>query len=209
MSYRFFSNLCFLLFAAMLVSSLLISIVAAARSLRRRAKTHGTELTSAAAPPVGGRLADVLLLIAVAATWYNVSSGWIAEFTIYPIYADMSQFGPQAFHGFSRAYLSRLPIIILPAGIMFLSWSVLLWIPCRGVPSRHIWLAIALCTAFVASTPLAAGAQDQMYSGGFSQEMYSRLLWSNGARAIIFTLTGLVALRIVYERWHQGGRADA
>jgi hypothetical protein len=34
-------------------------------------------------------------------------------------------------------------------------------------------------------------------------------LWSNGARAIIFTLTGLIALRIVYERWHQGGRADA
>jgi hypothetical protein len=89
MSYRFFSNLCFLLFAAMLVSSLLISIVAAARSLRRRAKTRGTELTSASAPPVGGRLADVLLLIAVAATWYNVSSGWIAELTIYPIYAPI------------------------------------------------------------------------------------------------------------------------
>jgi hypothetical protein len=209
MSYRSFSNLCFLLFAAMLLSSLLISIVAAARSLRRHAKTGGTELTSASASPVGGRLADVLLLIAVAATWYNVSSGWIAELTIYPIYADMSQFGPQAFHGFSRAYLSRLPIIIVPAGVMFLSWSLLLWIPCRGVPSRHIWLVIALCTAFVASTPLAAGAQDQMYGGGFSQEMYFRLLWSNGARAIIFTLTGLVALRIVYERWHHGGRADA
>jgi len=209
MSYRSFSNLCFLLFAAMLLSSLLISIVAAARSLRRRAKTGGTELTSASASPVGSRLADVLLLIAVAATWYNVSSGWIAELTIYPIYADMSQFGPQAFHGFSRAYLSRLPIIIVPAGVMFLSWSLLLWLPCRGVPSRHIWLVIALCTAFVACTPLAAGAQDQMYSGGFSPEQYSRLLWSNGARAIIFTLTGLVALRIVYERWHHGGRADA
>ena len=75
--------------------------------------------------------------------------------------------------------------------------------------SRSDWLVIALCTAFVASTPLAAGAQDQMYSGGFSQEMYFRLLWSNGARAIIFTLTGLVALRIVYERWHYDGRADA
>jgi hypothetical protein len=208
MSYRSFSNLCFLLFAAMLLSSLLISI-AAARSLRRRTKTGGTELTSGSAPPVGGRLAEVLLLIAVAATWYNVSSGWIAELTIYPIYADMSQFGPEAFHGFSRAYLSRLPIIILPAGVMFLSWSLLLWLPSRGVPSRHIWLAIALCTAFVASTPLAAGAQDQMYSGGFSQTQYLRLLWSNGVRAIIFTLTGLVALRIVYERWHHGERPNA
>jgi hypothetical protein len=92
---------------------------------------------------------------------------------------------------------------------MFLSWSLLLWLPCRGVPSRHICLIIAQCIAFVASAPLAAGAQDQMYNGGFSQEMYSRLLWSNGVRAVIFTLTGLVALRIVYERWHHGGRADA
>ena len=91
-------------------------------------------------------MADVLLLVAVAATWYNVSSGWIAELTIYLIYADMNQFGPQAFSGFSRAYLSRLPIIILPAGVMFLAWSLLLWLPCRGVPSRHIWLVIALCT---------------------------------------------------------------
>ena len=209
MSQRSISLLSLLLFAAMLLGSLLISIGAAARSLLRRAKTGGTDLTSASPSAVGTRLADVLLLLAVAATWYNVSSGWVAELTIYPIYADMNQFGPEAFHGFSRAYLSRLPIIILPAGVMFLSWSLLLWLPCRGVPSRHIWLVIALCTAFVASTPLAAGAQDQMYNGGFSQEMYSRLLWSNGARAVIFTLTGLVALRIVYERWHYGGRADA
>jgi hypothetical protein len=203
------SFLSFLLFATMLLASLLISIVAAARSLLRRAKTSGADLTSASASPVGGRLADMLLLLAVAATWYNVSSGWIAELTIYPIYADMNQFGPEAFRGFSRAYLSRLPIIILPAGVMFLSWSLLLWLPCRGVPSRNIWLVIALCTAFVAVTPLAAGAQDQMYNEGFSQEVYSRLMWSNGVRAVIFTLTGLVALRIVYERWLHGGRADA
>ena len=204
------SFLTFLLFAAMLLASLLISIAAAVRSfLRRRAKTNGTDVNSASASPVGGRLADVLLLLAVAATWYNVSSGWLAELTIYPIYSDMNQFGPEAFRGFGRAYLSRLPIIILPAGVMFLSWSLLLWLPCRGVASRHVWLAVALCVGFVAVTPFAAGAQDQMYSEGFSRELYSRLMWSNGIRAVIFTFTGLVALRIVYERWHHDGRTDA
>ena len=50
--------------------------------------------------------------------WYNVSSGWIAELTIYPVYTDMNVYGPQAFHGFSHGYLSRLPIIVLPAGVM-------------------------------------------------------------------------------------------
>src|SRR5258708_34000044 len=75
MSYRSFSNLCFLLFAAMLLSSLLISIVAAARSFRRRAKTGGTKLTSASTSPVRGRWPDVLLLIAAAATCANISPG--------------------------------------------------------------------------------------------------------------------------------------
>jgi hypothetical protein len=30
--------------------------------------------------------ADALLLLGVAMAWYNVSSGWIAQLTIYPIY---------------------------------------------------------------------------------------------------------------------------
>ena len=60
------------------------------------------------------------------------------------MYADMSTYGPQAFHGFGRGYLSRLPIIVLPAGVMCLAWA--------------------------------------------------RLLWSNGIRAIIFTVIGLLAL---------------
>jgi hypothetical protein len=45
----------------------------------------------------------------------------------------MNVYGPQAFHGFSHGYLSRLPIIVLPAGVMCLAWALLLWLPCRNV----------------------------------------------------------------------------
>ena len=116
---------------------------------------------------------------------------------------------PQVFHGFSKAYLSRLPVIILPAGVMFLAWVLLLWVPARGVSMKSIWLAVALCTAFVAITPLPAGAQGQMYEEGFSVVLYDRLIWSNGVRAVLFTLVGLLALQAVHQRWQAMNRADA
>jgi hypothetical protein len=199
----------FMLFAAMLVASLLIAAAAGIRTFLKRGQDSTPHASRPAAPSGRARLADLLLLLAVAATWYNVSSGWVAECTIYPIYADMNQFGPQVFHGFSKAYLSRLPVIILPAGLMFLAWSLLLWVPARGVSSKSIWLAVALCTAFVAITPLPAEAQGQMYDEGFSVVLYDRLIWSNGVRAVLFTLVGLLALHVVHQRWQAINRADA
>jgi hypothetical protein len=117
----------------------------------------------------------------------------------------MNVYGPQAFHGFSHGYLSRLPIIVMPAGVMCLAWAVLLWLPCRNVPTRIVWSIIALGVAFVAVTFIAAGAQDQMYHEGFSNDLHARLLWSNGARAIIFTLIGILSLAAVRRRWTFNG----
>ena len=190
-----------LVFLFMLAAFLLIVLAAVGRLVWRRLRP------SAPAPSVGvespqiSSVADILLLLAVAMTWYNVSSGWIAQLTIYPIYADMNAFGPQAFHGFGRGYLSRLPIIILPAGVMCVAWALLLWLPSRNVPSRTVWIIVALCIAFVAITPVPAGAQDQMYNDGFSPDLHARLLWSNGIRAVIFTVIGLLSLAALRSRW--------
>ena len=202
-------SLSFMLFAAMLLASLLISAAAGIRTFLKRRKASSPQVSPPTVSSDRARLADLLLLVAVAATWYNVSSGWVAEFTIYPIYPDMNEFGPQVFRGFGKAYLSRLPVIILPAGVMFLAWALLLWVPARGTSMKSIWLAVALCTAFVAITPLPAGAQGQMYEEGFSVGLYDRLIWSNGVRAVLFTLIGLLALQVVHQRWEAMNRADA
>jgi hypothetical protein len=203
------SFILFMLFVAMLLASVLIAAGAGIRTFLKRGKASSPRASQLTAPSDRVQFADLLLLVAVAATWYNVSSGWVAEFAIYPIYPDMSQFGPQVVHGFGKAYLSRLPVIILPAGVMFLAWALLLWVPARGVSMKSIWLGVALCTAFVAITPLPAGAQGEMYNKGFSVVLYDRLIWSNGVRAVLFTLIGLLALYIVHQRWHAVNRADA
>jgi len=195
----------FLAFPLTLVAFLLLSLTAAARAIWLRFRPSAAAHLAPKQSPRKSSAADALLLLGVAMAWYNVSSGWIAQLTIYPIYADMNVYGPQAFHGFSHGYLSRLPIIVLPAGVMCLAWALLLWLPCRNVPTRIVWSIIALCVAFVAVTFIAAGAQDQMYHEGFSNDLYARLLWSNGVRAIIFTLIGLLSLAAVRRRWTFNG----
>lgn len=190
-----------LAFFLMLAAFLLITIAAAARALWRRVRPMDTSPVAFERPPLKSNASDLLLLLGVAMAWYNVSSGWMAQLTIYPLYADMSVFGPQAFHGFGRGYLSRLPIIILPAGVMCLAWALLLWFPCRNVPKRIVWTIVAFCVAFVAVTPIPASVQHQMLDEGFSNALQARLLWSNGIRAIIFTVIGLLALDAARKRW--------
>src|SRR6202023_1668017 len=120
----------FLAFLLMLAAFLLITLAAVARDLWARVGPIGTSHAAFERPPLKSSVSDLLLLLGVAMAWYNVSSGWISQLTIYPMYADMSTYGPQAFHGFGRGYLSRLPIIVLPAGVMCLAWALLLWLPC-------------------------------------------------------------------------------
>src|ERR1700694_468366 len=142
-----------LAFLVMLVAFLLMTLAAAVRSLWLR--FHPPSSSKAASEWSFGKstVSDGLLLLGVAMAWYNVSTGWIAQLTIYPIYGDMNAYGSQAFHGFSHGYLSRIPIsIVLPAGVMSLAWALLLWLPCRNVPTRIVWSIIALCVGCVAVT---------------------------------------------------------
>ena len=55
-------------------------------------------------------------------SWYSVAAGWAGQLVIYPIYADMSAYGPQAFHGYSHGYLSRLATGLWPVGVMCVAW---------------------------------------------------------------------------------------
>jgi hypothetical protein len=187
-----------LAFLLMLAAFLLITLAAVARDLWQWLRPIGVSRAAIERP---SSFSDLLLLLGVAMAWYNVSSGWIAQLTIYPMYADMSTYGPEAFHGFGRGYLSRLPVIVLPAGVMCLAWGLLLWLPCRNVPKRVVWTIVAFCVAFVAVTPIPGSVQTQMSAEGFSNALQTRLLWSNGIRAIIFTAIGLLALNAARRRW--------
>ena len=190
----------------MAVAFLLITLAAAARDLWRRWRPIGPSHDQ---PLLKSSVSDLLLLIGVAMAWYSVASGWICQLTIYPMYADMSTYGPQAFHGFSRGYLSRISIIVRPVGAMCLAWAGLLWLPCRNVPKRIVWTIVVLCVAFVAVTTIPASVQHQMSVEGYSNALETRLLWSNGIRALIVTAIGVLALIATRGRWMNSEPAGA
>jgi hypothetical protein len=133
-------------------------------------------------------------------SWYSVAAGWAGQLVCYPIYQDMSAFGPEAFHAYSLGYLSRWDSGTWPVGVMCLTWAVLLWVPVRNVPKGLVWCIVALCVAFAVVTPPAAIAQSHMFAEGFSNEQYSRLMLWNAMRTAIFTLIGVLAFIAMRRR---------
>jgi hypothetical protein len=181
--------------AVMVGASLLLAIAAVARTVWLRARPAGAP--GAQHSSVSSSWTDSLLLLAVALSWYNVGAGWVVHLVCYPIYPDMSEYGPQAFHAYSHGYLSRFPAAIWPVGLVCLTWATLLWVPLRNVPRRLVWVIVGLCVAFVAVTPPAAIAQGNMLYGGFSKDQYARLMLWSSLRTAIFTLIGVLALVVM------------
>jgi hypothetical protein len=186
--------------AVMVAVSLLLAIAAVARTVWLRTRPAGATKPAVGHSSVSSSWADSLLLLAVAISWYVVGGGWVVHLVCYPIYPDMSEYGPQAFHAYSHGYLSRWATALWPTGLMCLTWATLLWVPLRNVPRRLVWVIVGLCLAFVAVTPPAAFAQGHMLYEGFSKDHYARLvLWSD-FRTAIFTLIGVLALVVMRRR---------
>jgi hypothetical protein len=186
--------------AVMVAVSLLLAIAAVARTGWLRARPAGATKPGVGHSSVSSSWADSLLLLAVAISWYNVGGGWVAHLVCYPIYPDMSEYGPQAFHAYSHGYLSRWATALWPVGLVCLTWATLLWVPLRNVPRRLVWVIVGLCVAFVAVTPPAAIAQGHMLDEGFSKDQYARLMLWSSFRTAIFTLIGVLALVVMRRR---------
>jgi hypothetical protein len=190
----------FIVFLLMLAAFLLLTLAAVVRALWHVIRNPKSEEGNAKyGEPT--RVTDALLLIGVALAWYSVAMGWGGQFTLYPIYADLAKVGPEAFNAFGHSYLLHLKISLLPLGVMCLVWVSLLWLPPYNVSRRTTWAIVGLCVAFVAVTPFAAVAQDQMLAHGFSESLFARLMWANGARSVLFTGIGLLSLTAVRSRW--------
>jgi hypothetical protein len=191
----------FIVFLLMLAAFLLLTLAAVVRGLWYVIRHPRSAAANAAKPGGSSTLTDGLLLLGVATAWYSVAMGWGGQFTLYPIYPDLAKVGPEAFNAFGHSYLLHLKILLLPLGVMCLAWVSLLWLAPYNVSRRTVWAIVGLCVAFVASTPFAAGAQDQMLAEGFSESLYAQLMWSNGIRSVLFTGVGLLSLVAIRSRW--------
>lgn len=190
----------FLALLLMVAGSLLLSLAALVQTIWLRVHPSRVAQPGFEQSPRYSKASDSLLVLAVAMSWYSVAAGWAGQLVCYPLYQDMSAFGPAAFHAYSHGYLSRWASGTWPVGVMCLSWAVLLWVPVRNVPKGLVWFIVALCVAFAVVTPPAAIAQSHMFAEGFSNEQYTRLMWWNAMRTAIFTLIGVLAFIAMRRR---------
>lgn len=191
----------FIIFLSILTAFLLLTVAAVVRSALHFFRPPSSANSQVAESGNLSTISDGLLLAGVATSWYAVAMGWSGQFTGYPIYPDMAKVGTEAFNTFGHSYLSHLPVSLIPIGSMCLIWVLLLWFPSQYVPRRTVWVIVSLCVGFVIVTPFSAFAQDRMLEEGFSESVYGQLMWSNGARSVIFTAIGLLSLAAVRSRW--------
>jgi hypothetical protein len=179
----------FVTFLAMLAASLLLYLVALTLAVARR-RPLPIWIAGAAASRLQGT--NVVLM------WWNVGVAWLLYFNVYRIHLDMSALGDAALQAFSRGYTTRLPIVVLPYGVICLLGVLALWSEPARASRRALWGIATLFVLTVLATPFAAGAQGDIQEHGFTQQAYQQLQMSHLVRSV---LTTIAALWGIAEGW--------
>jgi hypothetical protein len=172
----------FLTFLAMLAASILLYVVALGflAAKRRPLSTW-----------IGGPAASRLQGTTVVLIWWNVGVGWLLYFNVYRIHVDMSALGDAALQAFSRGYTSRLPIVVLPYGVICLLAVLALWSEPARISRRALWGIATLLVLTILSTPFAVGAQGDIQEHGFTQQAYQQLQMAHLVRSVLITIAAV------------------
>jgi hypothetical protein len=172
----------FLFFLAILAVSILLYVLALGfAAVRRRSLPIW----------IGGQAASRLQATTVVLVWWNVGVSWLLYFNVYRIYVDMSALGNAALQAFSRGYTSRLPIVVLPYGVMCLLAVLALWSEPARISRRALWGIATLLVLNILSTPFAAGAQGDIHEQGFTQGAYQQLQMAHLVRSALITIAAV------------------
>ncbi len=136
----------------------------------------------------------------LALLWINFGVGWVLYFNVYCIHVDMAAVSDAAFHAFARGYVRRLPVVVLPFGAMCLVWSLLLWSAPGRLSRRTLWGIATLTLVSLASTPWAAGAQDDFHDHGYSDRAFAQLELAHLVRTLAVSVAAVWAL---VEGWRE------
>lgn len=143
---------------------------------------------------VDGRAAQALRTLRLALLWSNFGVAWLLYFNVYAIHVDMAAVGDAALQAFTRAYTTRLPVVVLPFGLGALSAALCLWAAPGRSSRRATWGIATLWMLSLASTPWAADALGEMHDHGFSDAAYQHLQLAHLARSLCVSAAAVWAL---------------
>ncbi len=147
-------------------------------------------------PPtlIQGRAAQALQGLHLALVWFCVGVSWLLYFNVYRIHVDMAAVGNAAFQAFTRAYTTRLPVVVLPYGAGALAAALGLWAAPGRYSRRATWGIPTLRVLSVATTPWAAGALGDMHDQGFSNAAFDQLQMAHLVRSLCVSGAAVWAL---------------
>jgi hypothetical protein len=134
-----------------------------------------------------------VLLAHAGATWAMVGLIWFVQIVHYPL---MARVGAQESVPYALAHQSRTTRVVAPLMLVEITTAVLLaFFAPPEVVSRTLGLiAVLVLAAIWTSTFLVQVPLHARLARGFSPEVHRRLVLSNWARTIPWTIRGVLAL---------------
>jgi hypothetical protein len=135
-----------------------------------------------------------LLIVTVFLSVYGVGQIWLVQLSSYKLWAFV---GAREFHDYHWAWWRSIWLVVMaPTSFVFLGSVLMLWMRPAGVPSRAIWLGVALETLLLVGTaffwgPLMARLANPQT--GLIQSLYDRLMLTHWIRVALVTAYGLLA----------------
>jgi len=139
----------------------------------------------------------VLLLAHAAATMFMVGVIWFVQVVHYPLFARV---GASNFAAYSWAHSRLTGFVVGPPMLVEASTAVALVISTPpGISVSLVWAGLLLLAAIWLSTALLQSPRHTELGQGFAPSAQRALVSSNWLRTVLWSLRGLIVLRILAE----------
>lgn len=141
-------------------------------------------------------MAEIVLLIQLAASLYMTGLIWYVQLVSYPHLAETPA---SEFPGVENRLQARTVWAVGPAMLVeMFTASAMFYYACEGVPAWVAWAGLALLALVDGSTAVWFGPLHGRLSGGYDAALLRRLVATNWVRTIGWTGRGLLML---YALW--------
>lgn len=141
---------------------------------------------------MGQRMPNLILLTALAFSFYAMCLIWYTQLITYPLYALVA---PADFPRFYAAYNVYLLLPLAPTLLVLLASAALIFVRPAGVPAWTVWAGLALELFFWGWTAVAvAPLHGRLTDGGYNAQVIRDLVSMNWPRTAAWTAHGLLLL---------------
>ena len=137
-----------------------------------------------------------VVLACFALSWYNTSTGWLAQLVTYPLFGSVPREGFVDYH---TRYDSLIPLPVILPVILLMNGSVLLvWFHPSVITPSAVWAGTALQVLVALSTVLfQVPAHQRLQRDGFDPQVHRKLILSNWLRTVAGSAHALLSFWIV------------